>query len=138
MNAKELEQRLEQAMTADWDITSTGSGLLVATDWRLPNNERIEIFVRSVGDREDLYLVTDGGEVFNFLYSHGIDLSKDARGMKILSGVSERYQAKIVNYQITRGSNEADLARSIRLMLEAIKDVSFLLWHKLTPNSSIH
>ncbi|ABK17056.1 hypothetical protein [Syntrophobacter fumaroxidans] len=138
MNVKELEQLMEQAMTSEWEVTSTGTGFLVATDWRLPNNERIEIFVRTVGEREDLFLVTDGGEVFNFLFSHGIDLSKDTRGMKTLNGVSERYQAKIVNYQITRGSGRADLARSIRLMLEAVKDASFLLWHKLVPDSSIH
>jgi len=138
MNAKELEQLMEQAMTSEWEVTSTGTGFLIATDWRLPNNERIEIFVRTVGEREDLYLVTDGGEVFNFLFSHGTYLSKDARGMKTLNGVSERYQAKIVNYQITRGSGRADLARSIRLMLEAVKDASFLLWHKLAPDSSIH
>lgn len=138
MNAKELEQLMEQAMTSEWEVTSTGTGFLIATDWRLPNNERIEIFVRTVGEREDLFLVTDGGEVFNFLFSHGIDLSKDARGMKTLNGVSERYQAKIVNYQITRGTGRADLARSIRLMLEAVKDASFLLWHKLAPDSSIH
>ena len=66
MDEKTLEQNLAETLVEGWDISSTGNGFLVASDWRWPNNERIEIYVRNVGEREDLFLVTDGGELFNY------------------------------------------------------------------------
>jgi len=131
MDERTLTQNLAEELIDGWDIMSTGSGFLIITDWHWPNDDRIEIYVRTVGDREDLYIVTDGGNLFNFLFSHGIDLNKDHHGMKVLSGIAENCGAKIVDYQMARGANDGDLHRAIRLLLEAIKDASFLLWHKL-------
>ncbi|GLI33158.1 hypothetical protein [Desulforhabdus amnigena] len=138
MDEKTLEQSLADEFIREWDITPTGNGYLITTDWQWPNHERIEIFVRMVGDREDLLLVTDGGELFSFLYSQGIDLSKDEHGMKVINGVAEHYGAKIADFQMARGTNPGDLPRSIRLLLEAIKDASLLLWYKLDQRSSLH
>ncbi len=138
MNEEELQLHLAQESVAGWEIVSTGSGFLISTDWRWPNKERIEVYVRAVGEREDLFLVTDGGEVFNFLFAQGIDLSKDAQGMKILNTVAEQYEAGILDYQIVKGANPAELPRSIRLILEAIKDTSYLLWHKLNQGGPLH
>jgi hypothetical protein len=135
MDEKSLVENLAEELIKGWDITPTGSGFLISTDWRWPNHERIEVYVRTVGEREDLYLVSDGGEVFNFLFAQGIDLAKDSQGMKIFSGVAQNYGAKIVDYQMAKGASDADLPQAVRAILEAIKDVSFLLWHKLGHDS---
>jgi len=126
-----LKQRLQEAFIEDWEIMPTGGGFLIVTDWHWPNSERIEIHIRPVGEREDLYIVSDGGELFNLLFSQGVDLSKDERGMKILDGVTKNYGAKAVDCQIAKGAGLGDLHRAIRVVLEAIKDASFLLWYKL-------
>jgi hypothetical protein len=131
MDTDKLFQNLAEEMIRQWDIMPTGSGLLVTTDWQLPNNDRIEIHVRPVGEREDLYLVTDGGELFNFLFSHGIDLSKDNRSMKVLNSIAANYGAQFVEYQMAKGANDTDLHSAIRLVLEAVKDAAYILWHKL-------
>jgi len=63
MNEKILEQNLSEAFIRDWEIIPTGSGFLVVSDWLWPNHERIEIHARTVGEREDLFVVADGGEL---------------------------------------------------------------------------
>jgi hypothetical protein len=138
MNEDDLQVHLSQGLVSGWEIIPTGSGFLITTDWHWPNDERIEIYVRTVGDREDLFVVSDGGEVFNFLFSQGIDLTKDAQGMKILNTAAERCESKIVDYQIVKGANPSELPRAVRLILEAVKDTSFLLWHKLNQGAPIH
>lgn len=138
MEEKTLERSLSEVLVQGWDITGTGNGFLIATDWQLPNGERIEIYARRVGDREDLYIVGDGGELFNLLFANGIDLSKDEQGMKIISRIAENYAAQIVEFQLVKGAKEDELAQAVRMILEAVKDASFLLWHKLDPKGSLH
>jgi len=135
MDIKTLLENLAEELVREWEITPTGSGFFMVTDWRWPNDERIEIYIRAVGEREDLYLVTDGGNLFNFLFAHGVDLRKDKHGMKFLNGIAEHFGAKIVDYQMARGANDADLHQAIRMILEAIKEASFILWYKLSQES---
>jgi len=138
MDDKTLEQNLAEVFVEGWDISSTGNGFLVATDWRWPNSDRIEVYVRNVGERADLFVVTDGGDLFNYLFSQGVDLTKDEQGMRIIRNVVENYGAKFVDFQIARGAGEGDLPRAIRMLLEAIKDASLVLWHKLEKASPLH
>ncbi|MCE5241928.1 MAG: DUF1828 domain-containing protein [Desulfobacteraceae bacterium] len=138
MEEKTLERSLSEVLVQGWDITGTGNGFLITTDWQLPNSERIEIYARRVGDREDLYVVGDGGELFNLLFANGIDLSKDEQGMKIILRIAENYAAQIVDFQLVKGAKEEELAQAVRMILEAVKDASFLLWHKLDPKGSLH
>lgn len=138
MEEKTLERSLSEVLVQGWDITGTGNGFLITTDWQLPNGERIEVYARRVGDREDLYVVGDGGELFNLLFANGIDLSKDEQGMKIISRIAENYAAQIVEFQLVKGAKEDELAQAVRMILEAVKDASFLLWHKLDPKGSLH
>ncbi|MEN6483258.1 MAG: DUF1828 domain-containing protein [Syntrophobacteraceae bacterium] len=133
-----MERSLSEVLVQGWDITGTGNGFLITTDWQLPNSERIEIYARRVGDREDLYVVGDGGELFNLLFANGIDLSKDEQGMKIILRIAENYAAQIVDFQLVKGAKEEELAQAVRMILEAVKDASFLLWHKLDPKGSLH
>jgi hypothetical protein len=130
-----LEEKLVEELIAGWEIVPTGSGFLVTTAWRWPNDEMIEIFVRRVAERDDLYLVTDGGELFNFLFAKGLDLSQDARCMELLDSLAESAGARIVDYQIVRGTDNEDLPRSIRLVLEAVKEGAFLFWYLLSSKS---
>jgi hypothetical protein len=138
MDDMSLEDKLALAFMEGWTVTPTGNGYLLASDWRWPNDERIEIHVRTVGEREDLYLVTDGGDLFNFLFSQGIDLTKDKASLNRISHAVESYEAKLIDFQIAKGANEQDLARAIRLILEAIKDASLLLWHKFEKGTHLH
>lgn len=136
MDSKTLFENIAQALISGWEIDTTGNGFLVLTDWRLPNNDRIEIFIRTVGEREDLYLVTDGGNLFNFLFSHGIDLNKDKASLKALNSIAENHAVQFVEYQLARGANEKDIHTAVRALLEAIKDTAFFLWHKLEGQGS--
>lgn len=138
MDEKILFENVAQEMIQGWEVIPTGNGYLIETDWRLPDDERIEIYVRMVGDREDLYLVTDGGNLFNFLFAHGIDLAKDSDGTRILNGVLTRYSARLAESQIVKGATEEELAQSVRALVETIKDASLLLWHKLKRPSRLH
>lgn len=138
MSVKDLDERLALAFIEGWDIIPTGGGFLIRSDWCWPNRDRIEIHVRSVGDREDLFLVTDGGDLFSYLFSQGIDLTRDKAALKAISSVAANYETKFIDYQIARGANEEDLPRAIRLVLEAIKDASLILWHKLGKGEPLH
>ena len=131
MDENVLEEKLAEALLAEWQVIPTGSGFLVTTGWRWPNDEKIEIYVRSVAERDDLYLVTDGGELFNFLFARGVDLRQDDRHMEMLENIAARSGAKIVDYQIVQGATDEDLPRSILLLLEAVKEAAFLFWHRL-------
>jgi len=138
MDEKLLFENLAQELIREWDVIPTGSGFLIMTDWRLPNDERIEIQVRTVGERDDLYVVTDGGNLFNFLFAEGVSLDADETGRKILNGVMKRYGSQFVDYQIVKGANDETLAGTVKSLLEAVKDASLLLWHKLSDRKSIH
>lgn len=131
MDEKALFQNLAEELIKGWDVIPTGGGYLVLTDWQWPNQEHIEVYVRTVGQREDLFLVSDGGEIFNFLFAQGIDLSKDENAMRLFNSVAQNYGAKIVDYQMAKGASGSELQTAIRMLVEAIKDVAFILWHKI-------
>ena len=131
MEESEILDSLVGEFFAQWQVTATGGGFLITTDWILPNSERIEIHVRPVGDREDLFIVTDGGELVNFLYSEGVDLSKDDEGMRVLGGVAENHGAKMTEYQMVKGASPGEVAGAVRVLLEAVKEASFLLWTRI-------
>ncbi len=135
MDEQEILEGLAENFYQGWDVMPTGGGFLITTDWTLPNNERIEIHIRRVGDREDLFIVTDGGELINFLFSQGIDIDKDRSSRNIINGIADNRSIKITEYQLVKGANEVELSGSVRIMLEAIKDVAFSLWHKIKSKS---
>jgi len=130
MDEKQLWENLGEELLEGWEVGPMGSGFTVMTDWHWPDGNRIEIYVRPVGDREDLYVVTDGGELFNFLFAQGINLTRDERSMKALERVAEDQGGKLVEYQIAKGAGAGDLARAVRTVLEILKDCSFMMWHK--------
>ncbi|HQN17618.1 MAG TPA: hypothetical protein PKV86_00700 [Syntrophobacteraceae bacterium] len=136
MDENVLLEELSEELIAGWELTPTGSGLLVTTSWRWPNGEKIEIYVRRVAERDDLYLVTDGGELASFLFAGGIDLRQDGRGMEMLHSITEKSSASIIDYQVVKGANNEDLAPSILLILEAVKEGAFLFWYRMSskPN----
>jgi len=136
MDVGAIEKALAEEMVLGWDIVPTGGGILITTNWRMPNKERIEIHVRSVGEREDLYLVTDGGELFNMMFLHGWKLSEDKEGADLVAGVAESHGAKVVDGQIVKGANDGNLGQAVRLILEAVKEASFLLWGKKAQGPS--
>ncbi len=135
MDEQEILEGLAEDFYQGWNVMATGGGYLITTDWMLPNNERIEIHVRRVGDREDLFIVTDGGELINFLFSQGIDIDKDRSSRNIINGIADNRSIKITEYQLVKGANEEELSGTVRIMLEAIKEVAFSLWHKIKSKS---
>ncbi|MHC1728747.1 MAG: hypothetical protein AB9866_22555 [Syntrophobacteraceae bacterium] len=131
MDEQEILEGLAEDFFQGWEVMATGGGFLILTDWMLPNNERIEIHVRRVGEREDLFLVTDGGELINYLFSEGIDLGKDRESRRILEGIADNRSIKIAEYQLIKGANGEELPGTVRVMLEAVKEVSFSLWPRI-------
>lgn len=131
MDETVLEERLAEALLAEWEILPTGNGFLVITDWHWPGHEKIEVHVRRVAERNDLYLVTDGGELCNFLFAKGIDLRQDHRSMEVLQQIAADSGAGIMDYQLVRGAGGEDLAQSVRRVLEAIKEGAFVFYWQL-------
>jgi hypothetical protein len=140
MDENEILEALSENFFHGWDVAPTGGGFLITTDWVLPNNERIEVHVRRVGDRDDLFIVTDGGELINFLFSEGIDATRDPECNSILEGIAQNRALKIAEHQIVRGAKEEELARAVRVVLEAVKEASFSLWPRIKskPGAPIH
>ena len=140
MDENEILEALTEDFFQGWDVTPTGGGFLITTDWVLPNNERIEIHVRRVGDREDLYIITDGGELINYLFSQGVDITLDRDSRRTLNGIAENRSIKVTEHQLVKGANEEEIAGAVRVLLEAVKEASFSLWHKIKskPEDSLH
>jgi hypothetical protein len=140
MDENEILEALAEDFFRGWDVTPTGGGFLIATDWVLPNNERIEIHVRRVGEREDLFIVTDGGELINYLFSEGIDLTRDRDNRRILDRIAENRSIKLTEHQLVKGANEEEIAWAVRVLLEAVKEASFSLWRKIKskPEDPVH
>ncbi len=137
MDEKDLWEDLAEEMLRSWELIAMGNGFTILTDWHWPDGNRIEIYVRAVGDRDDLYVVTDGGELFNFLFSQGVDLSRDERAMRFLERTVEDQGGKIVDYQIARGCGKGDCAGAVRSILEIIKDGAFMMWHKFQEAGAV-
>ncbi len=108
MDENEILEALAEDFFQGWDVAATGGGFLITTDWVLPNNERIEIHVRRVGEREDLFIVTDGGELINYLFSEGVDILSDRGSRRILEGIAENRSLKVTEHQLVKGANEVD------------------------------
>ena len=140
MDENEILEALTEDFFQGWDVTPTGGGFLITTDWVLPNNERIEIHVRRVGDREDLFIVTDGGELINYLFSQGVDITRDRDSKRTLNGIAENRSIKVTEHQLVKGANEEELAGAVRVVLEAVKEASFSLWRKIKskPEDPVH
>lgn len=140
MDENEIMEGLVEDFYQGWEVMPTGGGFLIITDWMFPNNERIEIHIRRVGERDDLFIVTDGGELVSFLFAEGVDLSKDHSSRKILNGIADNRSIEITDFEMVKGANSEELPGAIRVLLEAIKEASFSLWHKLKSKSdaSVH
>ncbi len=140
MDENEILEALTEDFFRGWDVTPTGGGYLITTDWVLPNNERIEIHIRRVGDRDDLFIVTDGGDLINYLFSQGVDITRDRDSKRTLDGIAENRSIKATEHQLVKGANEEEIAGAVRVLLEAIKEASFSLWHKIKskPEDSVH
>ncbi len=140
MDENEILEGLAEDFFRGWDVAPTGGGFLITTDWVFPNNERIEIHVRRVGERDDLFIVTDGGELVNFLFSEGVDVTRDRDCGSILEGIAQNRSLKIAEHQMVKGANEEELAGAVRVVLEAIKEASFALWHRIKskPGTEVH
>jgi hypothetical protein len=140
MDENEILEALAEDFFQGWDVAPTGGGFLITTDWVFPNNERIEIHVRRVGDREDLFIVTDGGELVNFLFAEGVDVMRDSECGSILEGIVQNRSLKIAEHQIVKGANEEEIAGAVRVVLEAVKEASFSLWHRIRskPGAPVH
>lgn len=138
MDEKRLWQDLSEEMIRDWEILPTGSGFVIVSDWRWPNNDRIEVVVRNVGEREDLFLVSDGGELFNFFFAQGVDISGNEEAVRQLEAIAARHGAKLVDFQMAKGAGENDLLHAIRSMVEAIKEGAFLFWMSKGRGSQLH
>jgi hypothetical protein len=137
MDEKELWESLTEELVREWEIIPMGGGFTVMTDWHWPNGNRIEIYARTVGDRDDLYVVTDGGELFSFLFSQGVDLTRDERSMRALERTVEDQGGKLVELQIVKGTGRNELPQTIRTVLEILKDGSFMMWHKFQEAAGI-
>ena len=140
MDENEILEALAESFFQGWQVAPTGGGFLITTDWILPSNEFIEIHVRRVGEREDLFIVTDGGELINYFFSEGIDLTKDPEGRRILDEIADSKSIKIADHQLVKGANEEEIAGAVRVLLEAVKEASFSLRHKIKLKSrdSVH
>lgn len=140
MDEQDVMDQLAASFYQGWEVVSTGGGFLVITDWTLPAGERIEIHVRRVGEREDLFLVTDGGEIINFLFSQGVDISRDKESRDLLDGIAEKYGVQVAAYQMAKSAGETEVAGVVRTMLEAIKEASFMLCRKIATKhgDSVH
>jgi hypothetical protein len=140
MDENEILEALAEDFFKGWRVAPTGGGFLITTDWILPNKELIEIHVRRVGEREDLFIVTDGGELINYLFSEGVDLTVDHGSRRIREGIAENRAVNIADYQMIKGANEEEIAGAVRVVLEAVKEASFSLWHKIKtkPKDSVH
>jgi hypothetical protein len=140
MDENEILEALAGDFFQSWRVATTGGGFLITTDWVLPDGEPIEIHIRRVGEREDLFIVTDGGDLINYLFSEGVDLEKDRDGRRILDDIAENRSVKIVDHQLVKGANEEEIAGAVRVVLEAVKEASFSLWHKIKskPKENVH
>lgn len=131
MDENDILEALAGDFFRNWTVAPTGGGYLITTDWSLPSDELIEIHIRRVGERDDLFIVTDGGELTSYLCSEGVDLTKDRDGRRMLDEIAERRSAKMVDHQLVKGANEEEIAGAVRVVLEAVKEASFSLWHKI-------
>ncbi len=140
MDENEILEALAEDFFQGWDVSPTGGGFLITTDWVLPNNERIEVHVRRVGERDDLFLVTDGGELVNYLFSEGVDVTRDRDCGAILEGIAQNRSLKITEHQMVKGANAEEIAGAVRVVLEAVKEASYSLWHRMRakPEEPVH
>ncbi len=140
MDENEILEALAEDFFQGWDVSPTGGGFLIRTDWVFPDNERIEVHVRRVGEREDLFIVTDGGELVNFLFAEGIDVTRDRECGGILEAITQKRSLKIAEHQIVKGAKEEEIAGAVRVVLEAVKEASFALWHRIRsgPGTAVH
>jgi hypothetical protein len=128
MDEKKLWQGLLEEMVRGWEILPTGSGCVVVSGWIWPTGDRIEVTVRNVGERDDLFLVSDGGELFSFFYAQGLDIAGNGELMHRLEEMVGRHGARLVDLHLARGAGESDLAEAVLSMVEAIKEGAFLFW----------
>lgn len=138
MDSQTLLKDLAEAFVNQWSVTPTGTGFLVTTDWTWPNGNAIEISVRTVDERESLFLVTDGGELLNNLFLEGFDFTRDTPTLNTVKQMAEKHGTELVEYQIAKGANESSLASGVRHVLETVKEVSFYLWKRMGENVLKH
>lgn len=138
MEEKKLLEGLVEELVRGWEVLPTGNGFVVASDWVWPTGDRIEVVVRSVGEREDLFLVSDGGELFNFFFAQGLDISGHDESLRRIEEVAARHGAKLVDFHLAKGAGESDLPRAIRRMVECVKEGAFLFWMYRKTGDSLH
>ncbi len=138
MDSQALLNDLTEALISGWAVTPTGTGFLITTDWTWPNGHAIEIYVRNVSEGDSLFLVTDGGELFNNFFLEGLDFTSETATIHTVKQMAQSHGTELVEYQIAKGANDSNLGLSIREMLEAVKEISFYLWQRMGENTLKH
>lgn len=138
MDEQALLNSIGEEFIRGWQMIPMDTGVLVVTDWRWPNGDGIEIYVRGVAERRDLYVVTDGGGLCSFLFAGGINLQEDSDALASLQEMVTAAGLTLVDYQVVRGAGNEDLPRAIRLILEAVKEGAFMFSRQISHKSSVN
>jgi len=58
----------------------------------------------------------------------------------MLDEIAGNRSVKIVDHQLVKGAIEEEIAGAVRIVLEAVKEASFSLWHKIKskPKDPVH
>lgn len=137
MNCSQLIDLVRGSSLAGWDCVEEGALLRFATPLRYPDNGIIEIFVEL---RDGRFIVTDFGEAFRFLESHGLDPLRSPTRQKAIEFATRLAEGTLDEgvLEIPVSSPSEVLAASMRMaqLVTRVADLSLLAKGALTSTFS--
>jgi hypothetical protein len=118
-----------EALRASFEVIPTDKGCVVVTPFLRSDNECIEL--EFIVQPEGKLLITDNSDTINYLFVHGLNVSRSRELKRLLSQIASRFNVQIESDEIFKLTDFDSLGESVSSMLNALQDVSYLIYKKV-------
>lgn len=118
-----------EALRASFEAIPTDGGCVVITPFLRSDNECIELDL--ITQSEGKILITDNSDTVAYLFVHGLNVSRSRELRRLLTQIASRFNVQIESDEIFKLTDIDSLGESMNSMLNAIQDVSYLIYKKV-------
>jgi hypothetical protein len=118
-----------EALHASFEAIPTDKGCVVVTPFLRSDNEYIELEL--IAQSEGKILITDNSDTIAYLFVQGLNVGRSRELRRLLTQIAGRFSIQIEREEIFKLTDFSSLGESMCSMLNAIQDVSYLIYKKV-------
>ena len=125
MNCETINDILRQSFFDDWVCNKIDRSLetyLLGTTFLYPNSDCIDLIVEV---RNNDFIITDNGDLYLFLLSHGFELN-EVRTFN-LNAIAERFGVNYIDHEFITEAESYNFSLKVNLLAQAIQEAASMV-----------